>query len=59
MPNILFDRNFFQCPNKGFSRSPSVQLVSDIPRSVNNFSENITGGFRAPGPMGSSLKKSQ
>lgn len=39
--------------------SPSVQLASDIPRSVNSLSENMTGGLRFPLPMGSSLKKSQ
>lgn len=39
--------------------SPSVQLASDIPRSVNSLSVNIAGGLRFPLPMGSSLKKSQ
>lgn len=39
--------------------SPSVQLASDIPRSVNSLSVNMAGGLRFPLPMGSSLKKSQ
>lgn len=39
--------------------SPSVQLASDIPRSVNSLSVNIAGGLRFPLPMGSNLKKSQ
>lgn len=39
--------------------SPSVQLASDIPRSVNSLSANMAGGFRFPLWMESSLKKSQ
>lgn len=43
----------------GLVFSPSVQLASDIPRSLNSLSEYMVGALRIPVPMGSSLKKSQ
>lgn len=53
--SFRFDALFvFVCMR--FVSSPSVQLASDIPRSVKSLSVNMTGGLRFPVPMGSSLK---
>lgn len=43
----------------GLLFSPSVQLASDIPRSLNSLSEYMVGALMILVPMGSSLKKSQ
>lgn len=59
--NTFAERERFPVENTACQHgcSPSVQLASDIPRSVNSFSVYMAGGLRFPLPTGSSLKKSQ